>query len=234
MSVLHLPLRNTGRAAIIDEADAPLVSGYLWHENHGYARAVIDGERRYLHQIILGATHGEEVDHRNGNGLDNRRENLRFATRGEQCRNRQGNHTRRSSTYKGVTRLRIGWWQVAIGVDEVVHNLGIYLDEIEAAKAYDAAARYYHGQFARTNLPGNEALPADEILRRCRAMKPYQSKYRGVSRGPDGKGWRGTIYMNGKCLHIGLFVSAEEAAMAYDRLAVQRDGAKAKTNFPPA
>jgi len=93
-----------------------------------------------------------DVDHANGNGLDNRRSNLRLCTTSENIQNQR---PRKSGTskYKGV-----GWfvrdsnWRVRIKVGDKQIHIGYFADEVEAAKAYDKMARQHFGAFARTNF----------------------------------------------------------------------------------
>ncbi|HLP67790.1 MAG TPA: AP2 domain-containing protein [Rhizobium sp.] len=111
------------------------------------------GERILLHRLLLGV-HGTKkiVDHRNLSRLDNRRANLRTATKSQNGYNR----TKRSdnkSGYKGVYRCRqTGLWRAEISAEKIKHKLGRFADPIEAARAYDEAARRLHGDFARTNF----------------------------------------------------------------------------------
>lgn len=145
-----------GLAAVIDAADAPLVEGANWYaiQDHDtfYAASMrrADDGRRYrvaLHRIIVGAGPGTEVDHWDLDGLNNRRSNLRLATRGENCCNRklQRNNT---SGLKGVT-YRYGKWRAKIGVKSAKIYLGSFSTREEAYSAYCAAAAKYHGEFAR-------------------------------------------------------------------------------------
>jgi hypothetical protein len=96
------------------------------------------------------------VDHKNRNGIDNRRPNLRLATESQNCMNRQKQRVT-SSKYKGVSWVRSsGKWKAAIQVDKKNLHLGYFEDEEEAARAYDAAARKYQGEFAYQNFGGEE------------------------------------------------------------------------------
>lgn len=157
--VTQVPLTQ-GLVAIVDDDDAAtvLVAG-KWHA-HGYHRTHYarrnvrrpDGSRTtlLLHTFLTGWSY---VDHRNGDGLDNRRSNLRPATNAQNARNgplRMHN----TSGYRGVfwnKRDRV--WHAKIGADYRLRHLGTFPDPISAAHAYDAAARELHGEFARLNFP---------------------------------------------------------------------------------
>ncbi len=98
------------------------------------------------------------VDHKNRDATDNRRANLRLATQRQNSRNCRG-HKGKTSKYKGVSRYRgSNRWRVMIHVDKKGISLGYFESEIEAAKAYDKAARKYHGEFAYQNF-GDDTKP---------------------------------------------------------------------------
>jgi hypothetical protein len=100
------------------------------------------------------AERGEQIDHKNGNGLDNRRDNLRKATATENNRNRMKLRAPCASKYKGVWR-HYDKWGAAIWDKGKSIKLGRFDTEAKAAEAYDAAARRLHGEFARVNFPIN-------------------------------------------------------------------------------
>jgi hypothetical protein len=110
---------------------------------------------RSLHREIMNAKDGELIDHRNGNSLDARRANLRRATMSQNSYNRQKTKSKLStSKYRGVTYFpRTGRWLTRIKYRGKSIYLGYFESEINAAKAYDDAAKKYHKDFARLNFP---------------------------------------------------------------------------------
>lgn len=152
-----------GMVALLDDADLPLVKGYKWYAREAFGVWYVlaptykpDGRRTqvYMHRLIMGAGTGQRIDHRDSNGLDNRRENLRFSTNAENTRNARKHINGATSAYKGVSwHQRSSKWKAQIGVDGKDVVLGYYPDEIKAAQAYDRAAIEYFGEFARPNFP---------------------------------------------------------------------------------
>lgn len=145
-----------GKVALVDDADYEKVSPYKWWVFHAtatlwYARAWINGKRVYMHRLLLSPPSGLVTDHINGDGLDNRRSNLRAVT---QRKNKQNRGACRNSTshFRGVSWSK--WakkWVAQIKVDGVSHNLGGYDDEEEAVAAYDAGAKRLLGPEAWVN-----------------------------------------------------------------------------------
>ena len=108
-----------------------------------------------IHREITNAQTDKIVDHRNRNSLDNRIDNLRFATYSQNACNRNSNidKSKTSSMYRGVTiNKKNGKWSAKISVNSKKVWLGSFTNEIDAASAYDDAARKYHGEFARLNF----------------------------------------------------------------------------------
>lgn len=145
---------------IIDATDVDLVLDGQGHwfakESHGNLyiyRNLPDGSLERLHTKILCAP---IVDHRNGDGLDNRRTNLREATHAENCRNKTRDRDSRSK-YKGVTfvRFRSGncRWLAQLTKNGKRVYQKTFTSEEAAARAYDVAALEHFGQFARINFP---------------------------------------------------------------------------------
>jgi hypothetical protein len=107
-----------------------------------------------MHREIMNPPGHLLVDHRNNDTLDNRRANLRLATHSENSYNRPKTKAKTTSQYIGIySEKRTGRWTVKIRVNGKRLWIGRFESEIEAAKAYDAAARKYHGEFARLNFP---------------------------------------------------------------------------------
>lgn len=150
---------KSGEIVLIDEADLGLLSDHEWRfcpRSYVYSELYLNGRRARLkmHRLILSAPDGLVVDHKNHNPLDNRRSNLRLCTQRQNTFNRRL-YKSNTSGYKGVTwdadRLR---WTAHIKYDSSAHKrLGRFKDPVQAAIAYDEAAKKYHGEFAVLNFP---------------------------------------------------------------------------------
>lgn len=155
------------RFAIVDDDDYEELVKYNWNLTRtGHVARFENGKMILMHRVVVCAQAGMEVDHINGVAIDNQKLNLRECSHAENMKNRRSNIPGKSSKYKGVHRGGKYTWRVSIQVDGKRVRLGNFKDEKLAAEAYDAAARYYHGEFAKTNFPGTLALSADEIKRR--------------------------------------------------------------------
>lgn len=154
--VAHVHLTR-GFISIIDAADAPLIEGHNWTANvlmgKLYAGRTERGVTRRLvlmHRLIIGAQTGVQVDHKDGDGLNNRRSNLRLATYEQNMRNK-GLTAANTSGLKGVHQIKSsGRWRsiIRIGGGKRV-SLGVFPTKEEAYIAYAEAAVRYHGDFAR-------------------------------------------------------------------------------------
>lgn len=137
-----------GGWALVDDVDFDQLFQWLWKLNkHGYAyRYLKDGGSRSMHREVLGLQPGDglDADHANGNGLDNRRENLRPRTRAHNIQNRQGGNRGARSKYRGVGYCKqTGRWTAHATVDRTVHWLGRH-DTEEKAAGVAAAFRALH------------------------------------------------------------------------------------------
>lgn len=219
---------NDEKIVLVDDNDAQLVSGVTWRiTDRGYVRGSTGGRREFLHRLIVAAMPGQLVDHINGDKLDNRRCNLRIATHAENMRNRR---VSRSGVKGAKWKPRDRKWEASIKVNRRDIFLGHYQSKTEAMRAYDAAARFYHGPFARTNFPGEEAASADTL--RARLPPASRSGYLGVYKDTRANSWRAQVKGVDGTLWRKSFADPVEAARERDRMALQIQGPDAKLNFP--
>lgn len=155
---------SNGMKVKISDCDYEELAQYKWHHaTAGYAFRNLSSShtQEYMHRFILGLKKGDSkiVDHINGDGLDNRRENLRVCTKSQNQQNQKPRHTRRSK-YKGVGYyVRDRKWRARIVVEGKDIELGKFSCETCAAITYDEAAEKYHGEFAwlnREHFPIND------------------------------------------------------------------------------
>lgn len=142
----------------VDDRDFESVSKLKWFSVRGgytrYAAASIqvDGKKTtvLMHRMVMNCTPDEEVDHKNRNGLDNTRGNLRIATRSENMRNSRRRKDNKSG-FKGVSFHRDRRkWTAHIMLNKKSMYLGLFTTPEEAHAAYCAAATSFHGEFACT------------------------------------------------------------------------------------
>lgn len=160
---------SQGLEAIIDDEDFDWLNQWKWSASaqgkrpetikYRAVRIVSDNGKQcciLMHREILGAPDGVGVDHFNGNPLDNQRRNLRLATQTQNMLNATA-HIDAGSPFKGVYWQKdISRWRARFRKT----HLGTFIDEVEAAKAYDRAANAYDPNFARLNFPAGGALSA--------------------------------------------------------------------------
>lgn len=149
-----------GYVALVDAADYHLVSDSIWTVHHCKGGrlfyAVTANCRVRMHNVIAGSLW---FDHKNLNGLDNRRDNLRPCSPAQNTYNRRKPRRADStSKYKGVSASKDGTRFFArISKERQMHHIGTFSDEDAAARAYDAKARELHGEFARCNFQEDRA-----------------------------------------------------------------------------
>jgi hypothetical protein len=147
-----------GYEAIIDAADVPLVEGFNWSAFVNKDRRTVYAVRggRYgpkrllirMHRVIMNTPSEMKTDHIDGNGLNNRRTNLRVATNSENMRNR-GAPTNNTSGFKGVSAVSNGKWSAKIKLKYKLYYIGSFDTPEAAHAAYVAASELLHGEFAR-------------------------------------------------------------------------------------
>lgn len=238
----YIPLTK-GLFALVDDEDYSRVSARRWcvlrHRGKFYARAS-DTSRIYLHRFILGLTNEDPlVDHKDGNGLNNQKDNLRQATESQNHAN--SSYSKGSSRYRGVSWHKAqGKWSAKLGKYPNRTYVGSYSNEEDAAHAYDAAAFIRWGEFAYLNFPETLSQTLVNKYNRENSVRkqgdaPYPvgpSKYRGITW--DTKRGRWQVRIGGKKdrKFIGSFLTEEEAARAWDLAAQARWPGFAQLNFP--
>jgi len=162
---------SQGKHTVVDEIDSDLAivkwctvkkgseSNRLWyatrHErNENNKRINVFIHRLILERIIKRKlTQYEETDHINHDGLDNRRCNIRIATTSENHRNTRKPSIQKTSKYRGVSLCKTSnKWRALIYIQRKKISIGNFINEIDAAIAYDNAARKIHGEYCSTNF----------------------------------------------------------------------------------
>jgi hypothetical protein len=164
---MRIPLTQ-GKFAIVDPEDYDRLAKYKWHLSRSptgsyaarWQRCRPGGPRKkiWMHREVIDVPKHMLCDHKNGNGLDNRRANLRPATVSQNLCNRRKTKAKTRSIYKGLEWDKIQRkWKVRIQHDGRRIYIGSFSNEIDAAKAYDIKATAIFGQFACLNFPQNKS-----------------------------------------------------------------------------
>lgn len=158
-----------GRVAIVDDSDYEYLSKYKWYtkNNNGFFYAVRTDRsvkpRRtiFMHRLVMNEWNSKVfIDHKDHNTLNNCKYNLRPCTHAENMRNGTKTSKPKTSMFKGVS-LRIQRkkgkvvstsWLAQVGFEGKRIQVGLFQDEVEAAKAYDNAALKYFGEYASLNF----------------------------------------------------------------------------------
>lgn len=149
-----------GKITLIDDEDFEKISKYSWRalktKNNWYAVAWEKNNRSHrklllLHRVITSAPAALEADHRDGNGLNNRRYNLRLCSHSQNHQAFQTKSKKASSKFRGV-RFKNRSWDAQIKVSGKSVHLGRHPTEEDAARAYDKKAREVFGEFAHPNF----------------------------------------------------------------------------------
>lgn len=161
----EIELSNSHLKTTVDEGDCAAVSDRSWYlvKRNGdlhYAYTSLSGRPVNMHNFILDSPEGYEIDHKNRNGLDNRRRNLRVCKHAENLYNKR-KYKNNKSGYKGVYwetrpsppyRSNKGSWAAQLRIRGKKKFLGYFNTAERAARAYDIAAKKYFGEFARLNF----------------------------------------------------------------------------------
>jgi hypothetical protein len=153
---------SEGCVATVDDEDYERVIQHKWRVQrvgrNAYAYTSISGKQVLMHRLIVNAEKGTMIDHADGNGLNNQKSNLRPCTYAQNFANARPKQTKnKTSEYKGIWFIQTvpcrRCWRAAITAEGKRLNIGTFMTEVEAARAYDAAAKALHGEFARLNFP---------------------------------------------------------------------------------
>ena len=160
-NIAYVPLTK-GYEAVIDAADVPLVEGFNWCalaapytvyglRNGQKERGEERGRAVFLHHVICPPENGLLTDHRDGDGLNNRRANLRLASKAENGRNSRMK-SRNTSGFKGVhLHKETGKWRARISTGDKHVSLGLFATPEDAHAAYAKASAELHGEFSRAS-----------------------------------------------------------------------------------
>lgn len=232
-----IPLTQ-GYSAMVDDEDFEWLMQWKWRasvkSNTVYAITGIkcDGRRTsmLMHRAILRVTDSKiDVDHGDGNGLNNRRENIRPCTHAQNLANSGSRGG--SSKFKGVCWSKgNNRWSAAINIGGRIKHIGYFEKEEDAARSYNQFAEKHHKGFAQLNdvtpvFPDKEWVPLVLFSRNT-------SGFRGVCFNKRMRKWKATIGFNAESFHLGYFFTALDGAKAYDEKAKDLLGDKAILNFP--
>ncbi len=153
---------NKNKFALVDDADFNYLNQFCWRINTSKDQFCIYAMRRtqknnkvtriLMHREILNAPAYKQVDHIDGNTLNNQRNNLRLATMSQNLANQR--KTRGISRYKGVSyNKKARKFEAYVTCKGIRHYLGLFISEEDAAKSRDIKAFELYGTFARLNFP---------------------------------------------------------------------------------
>jgi AP2 domain/HNH endonuclease len=238
-----------GFTVLVDDEDYGYISEcYDLHiDKLGYVQCRIKNKFKYknmglwsslsLHKLLMNPEKTGRritVDHIDGNKLNNQKSNLRICTHQENMWNRKPQSVYANeevySEYKGVTWCKSNKkWMVQLRGYEVGKRgyVGTFTNEIAAANAYNYYALQIFGEFAQLNVV--EYMPKEE-WEKYRLSSKKTSKYRGVSYNSSTEKYIAQIWDTRRNIRIGEFDTEEEAALAYNEMAVKLRGDKAKLN----
>jgi len=152
-----------GYHCLVDDDDYDFLNQFEWccsDNGSGYKyahrRHPKIGSNIKMHRMLAAAMPGDMVDHKDGDGLNNQRSNLRLCTRSQNTANSKPQESKKYSEYRGVSVVKDRtktrkYWTAQCRKDGVLHHIGCFPTEEEAACAYNKKARELHGEFAKLN-----------------------------------------------------------------------------------
>lgn len=147
--------KHGGFTTLLDKSASHILNYGSWSIKKGAHSAiyVYSSKYGYLHRLVVGAKKGDVVDHINGDGLDNRIQNLRICSCKQNLQNQQKTTKKCSSSYKGVSFCKFtNKWRAYISANNKRLCLGRFDSEADAALAYNKKATALHGEYARLNI----------------------------------------------------------------------------------
>lgn len=211
---------SNGFDILVDDCDIPKLNDFIWYARvrDGVVKYVYNHKCGMLHRYILGLDRSESlVDHIDRSPLNNQKENLRITSKAENAANtekKSGNYT---SRYKGVGRGHDSpFYRVR------VKNLefGLFLNEIDAANAYNFYVKYLY------EIPYLNEVPETDWYKRKRYRG--SSYYRGVAKSRDK--WCAKAWAHGRSIHLGMFETQLDAAIRYNEYALEHNFSLNKIN----
>ena len=211
--------------ALVDYEDYEKINKYNWQVSKNkrsyYAtRKNKNKSRIIMHRILINCPENLQVDHINGNGLDNRKENLRICTTSQNAKNKRLNKNN-TSGFKGVIWCKHHKkWLARICVDRKLKFLGYFIKINDAKEAYIKASKQYHKEFSNCGIIKEDKELQKEIDKiKLNTIKKVRidskSGIRCVYYHKRDKKWRVRITINKKLKVLGYFNTKEEAALSY-------------------
>lgn len=229
-----------GKVAIVDDEDFESLNKFRWYCDRKYAAREVtrDGirERIYMHRLIINAPDHLEVDHINGDGADNRKENLRLCTHSQNVSNRK---TPKHNTvgYKGVYKhSQTGKYVAEVRSKGIKYCLGCHSTPEEAYEEYKKKVFELHGEFANL-LPSDavtsldRGLISDFVPQRSPCSYNNKIGYTGITLISSGNRFQATICFGGESISLGSFLSLHEAVRAYNKKSIELYGNDTKINI---
>lgn len=206
------------------------VNKHKWHQssNGKYASGTINGKIMYMHRFIMNDPEDMVVDHINGDGFDNRLENLRITTTQMNCENKKISKSKKSSSFRGVFYdKKIKKYYARTRYNKVNHWLGNFESEIEAATEYDMHIVHKNVSHKTLNFPEKR----EEYLKTEYKLKIAKgSKYYGVRR--HNTKYRASVQVSDKPKYSFTSTSAKKCAYMRDKYIVDNNIPSKKLNFP--
>ncbi|AYV76783.1 MAG: hypothetical protein Barrevirus1_5 [Barrevirus sp.] len=219
-----------GGYAIVSPKDHKRLSEYTWRKNdEGYVTGEVDGVGMSMHHLVYGAEYQQKVDHINGIRHDNRIENLRLSNSLLNGQNKHMDKTGCSSQYVGVN-LHGKKYSSHIMLNHVLHNLGHYDNEVDAAVARDMFIVHSKLDHIPLNFPDKRE---EYLLKEYIPFQPKipKQKYTGVQERNNGS-YYVTVSIGRVTNTVGTFKDIIEAAKAFDEYVVNNNLFGRKLNFP--